>query len=138
MAGVVLSQGLTAMVGSAMDIPTFLADLNLKLFVNNHTPVVGDTDANYTEASFVGYSPVALGAWTDDGIDGNNNEKYSYAAQAFTCSGASTDTIYGYYLENGAGTVIMAEAAAAPFVMSNGLTYTVVLAFYLGQLSGTP
>ncbi len=77
--------------------------LTLRLFVNNHTPAVTDTNGDYTECTLAGYAGVALtpGTWTGGTAAGLAD--YDYPAITFTFSAyAGGTTIYGYYLKDAA------------------------------------
>jgi hypothetical protein len=89
-------------------------NLILKLFKSNTTPAITDTAATYTEATFPGYAAITLtgGTWGAAAA-----RSIAYAQQTFTCSGVSTDDIYGYYVIGATSTVLYyAERdATAPF-----------------------
>jgi len=68
------------------------------LFTNNHTPAVGDTLANYTEAGFGGYAEQPLTTFVDNGTT-SHIDTIQFGPVVFTCTGAPlTETIYGYFL----------------------------------------
>lgn len=92
-------------------------NLVLRLFSSNTTPAETDTAATYTESSFTGYAAATLtGASWGAPVEGAPTS-ISYAQQTFTCSGASSDTVYGYYMTRvTTADLILAERdAAAPF-----------------------
>lgn len=94
-------------------------NLVLKLFQNNITPSDTDTAATYTEATFTGYSSIALAGGTWGAASGGT---ITYGAQqTFTCSGASSQSIYGYYVIQTTSTVLLYSErdVAAPFVITN-------------------
>ena len=79
----------------------------LRLYSSNTTPGETDTTATYTEATFTGYSAITLtgASWTVTNADPS---VASYAEQTFTSSaGSQNQAIYGYYVTNAAGTVLM-------------------------------
>lgn len=79
----------------------------LRLYSSNTTPGETDTTATYTEATFTGYSAITLtgASWTVTNAD---PAVASYAEQTFTSSaGSQNQAIYGYYVTNAAGTVLM-------------------------------
>lgn len=94
-------------------------NLLLKLYKNNITPSDTDTAGTYTEATFPGYSAITLtGASWNAAASGT----IAYSAQqTFTCSGAATDDIYGYYVVQAvSGTLLYSERdGAAPFAIRN-------------------
>lgn len=94
-------------------------NLVLKLFKNNITPADTDTAATYTEATFPGYAAITLtgASWNAPAA---GSIAYS-AQQTFTCSGASTDDIYGYYCIRATSLVLAYSErdGAAPFAIRN-------------------
>ena len=80
-------------------------NLVLRLFQNNITPSDTDTAATYTEANFTGYASITLpGASWNAASAGS----ITYGSQqSFTCSGASSNSIYGYYLTQLTSGVLM-------------------------------
>ena len=94
-------------------------NLVLKLFKNNITPSDTDTAATYTEATFTGYSAIPL---TGASWNAASAGTITYSAQqTFTCTGASADSIYGYYVvQSSSGILLYSERdASAPFAVSN-------------------
>ncbi len=78
--------------------PSAAEDLVLRLFRNKKTPADGDTEADYTEATFTGYAHVDLSGigWT---ITPDAPTLLQYAQQEFVSSAdQAAQTIYGYYL----------------------------------------
>lgn len=111
---------LEAMVGKVA-----AGNLKLKLFTTNVTPGDADTVASYTEMGAVqGYSAKTLttsswnagAAGTGTGTSLSNKASITYAQQTFTADGTGgAQTVYGYFITNNAGTVLMgAEKFAAP------------------------
>lgn len=100
----------------------------LKLFQNNHTPTVGDVNADYTEATFTGYAGVALGTWNAAFLNGSNQGEIDANPVTFTrTAGATSNTIYGAYVVDNAGDVVYAEKFSAPISMAStgdAFTYT--------------
>jgi len=94
-------------------------NLLLKLYKNNITPSDTDTAGTYTEAGFPGYAAITLtGASWNAAASG----VITYSAQqTFTCSGVSTDDVYGYYVvQSASGTLLYSERdPAAPFAVRN-------------------
>jgi hypothetical protein len=97
---------------------TAATNLTVKLYQNNITPSDTDVAATYTVANFTGYADAALTAATWGAASGGT---ITYGAQlTFTCTGASSNSIYGYYIINAAGTLLYSERdAAAPFTITN-------------------
>ena len=96
---------------------TAAENLVLRLFKNNITPSDTDTTGTYTEATFPGYVAITLtgASW---GAPAGGVITYG-AQQTFTCSGTSTDDIYGYYVTQlTSGTLLYSERdGAAPFAV---------------------
>lgn len=92
-------------------------NLSLRLYINNITPSDTDTAGTYTQAGFPGYAAITLtGASWNAAASGS----ISYSAQqTFTCSGTSTDDVYGYYLVQVTSGVLMwsERAASAPIAV---------------------
>lgn len=97
---------------------TAAENLVLRLFKNNITPAESDVAGTYTEATFTGYSAITLtgASWN---APASGSIAYS-AEQTFTCSGASSDNIYGYYVTQlTSGILVYSERdASAPFPIS--------------------
>ncbi|HWP59545.1 MAG TPA: hypothetical protein VNL14_16755 [Candidatus Acidoferrales bacterium] len=96
-------------------------NLVLRLFKNNVTPAEGDTEANYTEADFTGYSAITLtGAnWT---VTTGAPSEASYAQQTFSSSAnQAAQNIYGYYLTQvTSGKLVWAERFTdGPYPIAN-------------------
>jgi len=83
-------------------------DLILRLYENNETPGETDTVGTYTEVTDGSYAAKTLtgSSWViSDGAG-------SYAQQAYTI--ATTQVVYGYYITNFAGTIlVLAERFAS-------------------------
>jgi hypothetical protein len=101
-------------------------DLDLRLFKNNHTPVDTDTEADYTEADFIGYATELLvaGNWT---FTPGDPALASYAPNVIFTStaGGQSQTIYGYYVtQRLSGKLLWAEKysdndVTAPYTIVN-------------------
>ena len=89
-----------------------------KLFKSNTTPSDLDTAGTYTEATFPGYASITLAGASWGAAAGGS---IAFAQQTWTCSGVSTDDIYGYYyVQLASGILIAAERdASAPFAVRN-------------------
>jgi hypothetical protein len=93
-------------------------NLTVKLFKSNTTPAESDVAATYTESTFTGYSAQALTAGTWGAAAAGT---ITYGAQlTFTCSGASSENVYGYFVVNAGGTLLYSERdGSAPFAIAN-------------------
>jgi hypothetical protein len=96
----------------------------------------GTVVAHLTEAAGSGYAAIALTAanWvTTPGAPTST----AYAKQTFTFTGTLTAaaTVLGYYVTRADGSLVFAEALAAPFQpANNGDTIDVTPAFTLGSI----
>jgi len=81
-------------------------DVVIHLYTNNATPAPGDTVGSYTQSTGTGYAAITLtGAnWTIATNAGTTSA--TYAQVTFTYTGPEP-TVYGYYVTNNAGTVVM-------------------------------
>lgn len=96
---------LTALVGVA----GILNGALLKLFKNDVIPNVGTILADLVEADFTGYAASAAITWSvpvlgDDGLYRVIGDNKSFIAGSPL---TVPNTIYGYYVTNGAGTVLL-------------------------------
>lgn len=106
----------------------------LHLYKNDYTPVSGSDTGNFSEATFKGYSGgVTLANWTTPTIVSGRavstpdpvDQTYNSAA-----GGDASNTIYGYYVKDGAGDLVWAERDPNPVVMdTNGQIYRVEAIF---------
>lgn len=97
-------------------------DQLLKLFKNNYTPVEASVAGDFTEATFTGYSAIALtgSSWT---ISSGDPATAVYAEQTFTSSADQTaELVYGYYIvRDTGGEILWAERFSSPVsVSANG------------------
>lgn len=78
----------------------------LHLYTNNVTPDEADVVGTYTEATAAGYSAITLtgASWSVATVTGTTTA--SYAQQTFTFT-AAEPAVYGYYVTNNAGTVLL-------------------------------
>ena len=91
----------------------------LKLFANDRVPLVTDTEANYTEATFSGYPGSTAITWSAAFVNGSAKGEIDGDPVDFTNStGAVGNTIYGAYVVDGSGKLIYADRFGAPFVMT--------------------
>ncbi len=96
---------------------TAAQNLVLKLYSNNITPSDTDTAGTYTECTFTGYSAITLtGASWGSASAGS----IAYAQQTFTCSGAGSENVYGYYVvQASSGTLLYSErGTGVPFTIT--------------------
>lgn len=97
---------------------------SLHLFSVDHTPADGDDESDYTEPTFVGYSPIVLtmANFQSPTLSAFIAEMtYSPVPQFNYTAGASSPvTIYGYYLLNNAGVFRFAERVTTPKTIDQG------------------
>ena len=91
-------------------------DWSLRLFRNDFTPVAGSVLADFTVANFTGYTSktltraVGAGTWGAPSLNGNVSESVYGTDQSFTYTGATSQTIYGWYIVGAtSGKVILAH-----------------------------
>lgn len=92
-------------------------NLYARLYINNITPSDTDVTGTYTQAGFPGYAQIGL---TGASWNAASAESIAYSAQqTWTCSGASTDDVYGYFIvQQTSGILLWSERdAAAPFAV---------------------
>lgn len=93
----------------------------LILYSNNFTPTPASVLANFTQATFTGYSPSELtrGNWQAPTMVGNKSRiQYGTAPITWTAT-AGFQTIYGYVIFQGVtNTGIIAERFATPIDLS--------------------
>jgi hypothetical protein len=109
------SQALSQVLAAAGAVTYYL-----RLYSNNHTPVLDESPSNFTECSGSGYAAIGLvaGNWTV--TDTAGDVAATYPQQTFTLTGALT--IYGYYITDaGKTTVYWAELfAGGPITFGSG------------------
>lgn len=95
-----------------------LATAKLRLYSNNLTPTNAQVIGDFTEATFTGYAAVTLSGWTAASVAAHVASSTANPV-TFTLT-AGTQSIYGWYITNAAGTVLYAAGrdAAAPVAMS--------------------
>jgi hypothetical protein len=120
---------LEAMVGKVA-----AGNLKLKLFTNNYTPADDDVVGDYTEMGAVqGYTDKTLApaswnagaAGSGVGTSLANKASITYPQQQWTFDGTGGSvTVYGYFITDAAGTVLVGAErfAAAQVVTTNGDT----------------
>jgi hypothetical protein len=119
MAGVLANEGTTDMLSAYLAGGT-PPTLKLRLYSNNHTPVIGDTVSAYTEVTAAGYAAITLspGSWVVSTVSGH--VVAAYPAQVFLMTAAFT--AYGYYITDSGGTRLEGAelASGGPFTFGAG------------------
>jgi hypothetical protein len=91
----------------------------LKLFKNSATLSHATVLSDLTEADFSGYSAYSLaGGAVAGALDGSGRAVASYTAHTFTKSGATGNTIYGYWVEDSTGALLWCELFDTPIPMT--------------------
>lgn len=90
------------------------ADLTLKLFINNITPVDGNVVGDFTEMSTLGYAlkTLTMATWGAASTIGAR-ASIAYPQQTWTFTAGAAVTVYGYYIVDSANVVVFAEAFGA-------------------------
>ena len=110
----VVNQG-EAIMGEAIVGKTPATTWTMRLFSNNVFPAAGHTEADYTEVVGGGYAPIPLNAalWVAS-FNAPSSMLYPEVTFAYTGSTNAPGTVYGYYITNAAGKLIMAERLPIP------------------------
>lgn len=97
------------------------AGAKVRLFSNNFTVADATVIGDFTQATFTGYAAQALGSGTVAGSNTSGRATASWPQQTYTCTGGSSQIIYGYYVTDTAGTTLyFGENFATPVTLSNG------------------
>lgn len=118
MAGKLTENGASKLLGRIITTST----MYLGLYVNDYTPTINDASdlSDYTEASFSGYSRVALSAFgsivSDPGL-----AEITHDIVNFTPSSGASGTAYGVLLiDSSDGSLILAVRFATPKTITPG------------------
>lgn len=119
--------GLVPNAGEEIALKNFLnhtppQDQELRLFVNDYTPVEASVADDFTEMSTQGYAAKELtgSSWT---VTPGAPTLAEYAEQTWTFDGTGgATTVYGYYIVQAtSGVVMLAERfASPPTIVNNG------------------
>lgn len=97
------------------------AGAKVKLFSNNFTVIDATVLGDFTEATYTGYAAQTLAGGAVAGSNTAGRATASWTQQSYTCTGGSSQTIYGYYIVDSTGAILyFAENFATPVVLSNG------------------
>lgn len=77
---------------------TSAEDLILKLYKNDKVPADGDTEADYTEADFVGYSESPLSPTEWNVTPGNPCTAEQPTHSFISTQGGQSQNVYGYFV----------------------------------------
>ena len=114
-------------------------NLTLKLYTNNYTPLDSSVAGDFTEASGGGYAAKTLtnGSWTVTPADDPSDAVYAEQTWTFTGALAGSATIYGYFVIDADGTIVLGEKFDYSFTPAkNGDQLRVTPKFQMSK--GTP
>lgn len=96
---------------------TAAQNLVLELYKNNITPSDTDVYTDYTASTFSGYSAKTLTGASWNSASGGS---ITYAQQSFACTGAASESVYGYYVRQVTSNILMwsERAASAPLAIA--------------------
>jgi hypothetical protein len=121
----------------ALLLPQYPITSKVHLYQNNLAPGPQNVVGDFTEATYDGYVALALTAWGTPFIGPDGNGQVTAPGILFVDTGFATpNTIYGYYLTNAAGTVLLLSGKFdAPILMNNtGIGFVFVPTLELGGL----
>jgi len=95
--------------------------LHVHLFTAGPSPITpGMTIASFTEATFVGYAPSVVAALSGPINTPSDTCDGLFATPSFICTAGSTpNTILGYWIDDGAANIYLAEAFSSPVPIVN-------------------
>lgn len=134
------AQALALVTGIVGAVPWSTA--KIALFNNNFTPSKSSVLADFTPAVYSGYAPKSI-TWSAAFFDSNGVPVSSSGELLFQQAGATGDNVYGAYITDAAGAVLLASGRLdlAPFLfVNNGDTLPLLLKYDLqaGILSVSP
>lgn len=100
----------------------------LKLFSSNTTVGDASTGADFTIATFTGYSNVSIARadWGAATVVSNVGQITKSSAPSFTCTGGSSQTVYGWILvDASSGTIWFGQNFDTPITMIPGATIAI-------------
>lgn len=107
-----------------------------RLFQNNVTPDHNTTSATLTEATFSGYTSggVALsGGAVSGSLDGSGRAVATWNSITYTKSGATGNTIYGYYCVDSSGNLLWVERFDSPIAMTTDGSFITLVPKFTGM-----
>jgi len=108
---------------------TGLQNCKVRLFTNNYTPVDGTVLGDLTEAIFAGYVAQTIANWTT--ATTVSAKAQTQATVSFLNSSGSPKDVYGYYLTNAGGSVLLGAErfSAPPISIADGNNLVVTVTF---------
>lgn len=106
---------------------SFFDNCYLRLFVNDITPSSSSILGDFTEASFEGYSEVAIEDWTSPTINESDQAESDGDPAAFSAVESDSGNLYGFYLVDSTNTTCLLAGRfdSAPIVVPAGSTLTI-------------
>jgi hypothetical protein len=106
----------------------------LKLYSNNYTPISTAAVGSFTEANFTGYAARTLtrSTWNSAVTVSGKGETSYGSVQSWTC-GTTGQTIFGYYVQGSAGTLLWAELFTTSRVLASGDVLNITPKFTLSS-----
>lgn len=111
-------------------------DYTLKLFKNDAVPDIDFGAGDLTECAFTGYAAHNFTVNDNGGAALNGTQArllLTGASRTWTCT-AAPETVYGWYVIDGAGNLQFAERYANPHVLAIGSVHTLFPYLSLGKL----
>lgn len=107
---VIPNEGKQLILDELFRLATTRESFVLDLFQSNTTVVDASTGADFTIATFTGYAQVAIsrGSFSAATIVSNVGQIDKTSAPTFTCSGGSSQTVYGWILRGATSGIIYA------------------------------
>lgn len=106
-------------------------DTVLKLYSNDYTPVAASTNGSFTEATFTGYveKDIARTDWASATTNGSG--KAEITSPDLSWSATSSQTVYGYFVQDASGNLLFAERFSSARALESGDTLTISPKFTL-------
>jgi hypothetical protein len=107
----------------------YLAGAKMHLFQNNLVPNPLNVLADFTEATFTGYVVPAAITWNTPYTDSAGSAEVIGTVQQFEATGSAiTNIVYGYFVTDGAGAVLLyAESFSTPVSVAQAGDAVIVL-----------
>lgn len=125
---VIPNEGKTKSLDELFRLTTSRESFVLDLFQSNTTVGNASTGADFTIATFTGYAQVAIARadFSAATIVSNEGNITKTTAPSFTCTGGSSQTVYGWILRGATSGIIYAgQNFDVARVMSNGATESI-------------
>jgi hypothetical protein len=99
--------------------PSGYGGWTIRLFKNNLTPTVDNVAGDFTESTASGYAAQGFANTGGDTWDATNKKwTRAYGTYTFTGTGVANENVYGFYVLDNTGAVILSKRfAGAPLVL---------------------